>query len=88
MGWFKFFLEDSTVKNLITQFVLRSEDSRKKHNNTIDQVDKDISQWVQEALEECMDQAVYLMRLKEKIDENPELYQKTNTQITKTSSKD
>jgi len=78
MGWFKFFLEDNTVKNLLTSFVLRSEESRKKHNNTIDQVDRPISQWVQEALEEAQDLCVYLQKLKEVIDENPGIYNKNN----------
>jgi len=58
--------------------VLRSEESRKKHNNTIDQVDRPISQWVQEALEEAQDLCVYLQKLKEVIDENPGIYNKNN----------
>jgi hypothetical protein len=76
MGWFKFFIEDKTVQNLLTAFVLRSEESRKKHNNTIDQVEKPISQWAQEALEEAQDLCVYLQKLKEVLNENPELHKK------------
>jgi uncharacterized protein YheU (UPF0270 family) len=78
MGWFKFFIQDKTVQNLLTSFVLRSEQSREKHNNTIDQVDKPITQWVQEALEEAQDLCVYLQKLKEVLDENPGLHKTIN----------
>ena len=78
MGWFKFFIQDKTVQNLLTSFVLRSEQSREKHNNTIDQVDKPITQWVQEALEEAQDLCVYLQKLKEVLDENPGLHKIIN----------
>ena len=70
MGWFKFFIQDKTVQNLLTSFVLRSEQSREKHNNTIDQVDKPITQWVQEALEEAQDLCVYLQKGQEVRAEN------------------
>ena len=87
MGWFKFFINDITVRNLITDYIARSEMSRKKHNNTMDQVETSIDALVQDALEEAMDLTVYLKKLKEVLNENPELHKIINRKITYESSK-
>ena len=64
--------KDKTVNNLMVKFSNRSIVSNKKHNNTIDKVERPIKEWVSEALDEAMDMCVYLQRLLEKI-ENEEL---------------
>tara|TARA_R110002051_G_scaffold58842_1_gene108037 strand:+ start:1039 stop:1296 length:258 start_codon:yes stop_codon:yes gene_type:complete len=81
MGWFKFFIKDMTVLNLITDYIARSEESRKKHNNTMDQVETSIDALVQDALEEAMDLTVYLKKLKEILNENPDLHKIINRKI-------
>ena len=82
MGWFKFFIKDRTVLNLITDYISRSEESRKKYNNTMDQVETSIDALVQDALEEAMDLTVYLKKLKEILNENPDLHKIINRKIT------
>ena len=64
--------KDKTVNNLMVKFSNRSIVSNKKHNNTIDKVERPIKELVSEALDEAMDMCVYLQRLLEKI-ENEEL---------------
>tara|TARA_R100000234_G_C4989951_1_gene175043 strand:- start:956 stop:1279 length:324 start_codon:yes stop_codon:yes gene_type:complete len=61
-------VEDKTVNNLMYKFSKRAIISNKKHGDTINEVQKTTRQWVKEALEEAMDQCVYLQRLLEKID--------------------
>ena len=64
--------KDATLNNLMVKFSNRAIVSNKKHNNTIDKVERPIKEWVSEALDEAMDMCVYLQRLIEKI-ENEEL---------------
>jgi len=65
--------KDKTVNNLMIKFSSRALVSNKKHNNTIDKVEKSTKQWVVEALDEAMDMCVYLQRLLEKIENEEQL---------------
>ena len=55
--------KDTTVNALINEISNRAVKSNLKHGNTIDQVDKSIPEWVQEAKEEAIDMAVYVQQL-------------------------
>ena len=55
--------DDKTVNTLINKFSQRAANSNRKHGNKIHQVKKPVGKWVTEALEEAMDEAVYLQRL-------------------------
>mgnify|MGYP003110281666 CR=1 FL=1 len=55
--------KDKTVNALIREISDRAVKSNLKHGNTIDQVDKSIPEWVQEAKEEAIDMAVYVQQL-------------------------
>jgi len=55
--------KDKTVNALINEISNRAISSNLKHGNTIDQVDKSIPEWVQEAKEEAIDMAVYVQQL-------------------------
>tara|TARA_R100000742_G_C4187694_1_gene20778 strand:+ start:184 stop:561 length:378 start_codon:yes stop_codon:yes gene_type:complete len=55
--------KDETVNALIHEISNRAIKSNLKHGNTINQVDKSIPQWIQEAKEEAIDMAVYIQQL-------------------------
>tara|TARA_E500000305_G_scaffold42784_1_gene33153 strand:+ start:121 stop:489 length:369 start_codon:yes stop_codon:yes gene_type:complete len=55
--------KDKTVNALINELSSRAVSSNLKHGNTINEVDKSIPEWINEAKEEAMDMAVYLQQL-------------------------
>jgi len=55
---------DSIVKNVIQQFIDRSQKGKEKYGTDLDRTDLSISEWIQHAQEEHMDAILYLEKLK------------------------
>ena len=58
---------DSIVKSVIEQFTTRAEFGEKKYGVNLDREDLSILEWVQHAQEECMDNILYLEKIKQEI---------------------
>jgi len=65
----KWYFKDSTVTRIVGKHLDRAERSNKKYDNTINNVEKPLGKWAAEALDESLDQSVYIQRLLETIAE-------------------
>ena len=45
----------------------RSETGIRKYGTTLDRTDLEVKQWIDHAIEECLDQALYLQRIKDSL---------------------
>lgn len=57
-------IKDSIVKEIVNKFISRSELGIKKYGTTLDRNDLTIEEWVDHAVEECMDLMLYLYKIK------------------------
>ncbi len=55
---------DSIVDGLIDKFVDRASFGKQKYKSTLDREDLSLEQWLDHAIEESMDHALYLMKIK------------------------
>lgn len=55
---------DSVVDALIDKFIERASVGKKKYGTTLDRSDLSLEQWLDHAIEESMDHALYLMKIK------------------------
>lgn len=55
---------DSIVDSLIDKFIDRATLGKKKYGTTLDRQDLSLEEWLDHAIEESMDHALYLMKIK------------------------
>jgi hypothetical protein len=58
---------DSIVDSVIVRFKDRSIKGIKKYNNTMDRDDLSVTEWIDHAIEEQMDNILYLTKLKKEL---------------------
>lgn len=58
---------DTIVESVIVRFKDRSIKGIKKYNNTMDRDDLSITEWIDHAIEEQMDNILYLTKLKKEL---------------------
>lgn len=58
---------DSIVKEVVNKIKSRSEIGIKKYGTTLDREDLTTEEWLDNAIEECMDLMLYLYRIKKDI---------------------
>ena len=58
---------DTIVESVIVRFKDRSIKEIKKYNNTMDRDDLSITEWIDHAIEEQMDNILYLTKLKKEL---------------------
>lgn len=61
---YKYIMVDSIVEEVINKIKSRSDIGIKKYNNTLDREDMSTIEWIDAAIEEQMDNILYLTRLK------------------------
>ena len=59
--------KDSVVYRIAHLLKSRSETGIRKYGTTLDRTDLEIKQWIDHAIEECLDQALYLQRIKDSL---------------------
>jgi hypothetical protein len=59
--------KDSVVYRIAQLLKTRSETGIRKYGTTLDRTDLEIKQWIDHAIEECLDQALYLQKLKDSL---------------------
>ncbi len=55
---------DPVINDVITQVITRSEEGLAKFGKTMEQADGDTLHWLENAIEEALDCAVYLVKMK------------------------
>lgn len=60
-------MKDRIVQEIKDKFEQRSQLGIKKYGTTLERDDLSQEQWIEHAIEECMDLILYLQRLKHKI---------------------
>jgi hypothetical protein len=55
---------DSVVDSVIDQLISRSQTGKLKYNTDLDREDLSLEQWLQHAIEEQLDSALYLTKIK------------------------
>lgn len=60
-------MDDSIVKEVVNKIKSRSEIGIKKYGTTLDREDLTTEEWLDNAIEECMDLMLYLYRIKKDI---------------------
>jgi histidinol dehydrogenase len=63
-------MKDSIVESVIEKIKSRSDLGIKKYNKTLDRTDMSTIEWLDAAIEEQMDNILYLTRLKKNLIEN------------------
>jgi hypothetical protein len=58
---------DKVVFQIAAMLKSRSEKGITKYGVTLDRTDLNIDEWIQHAIEECLDQALYLQRIKNEL---------------------
>jgi hypothetical protein len=58
---------DTIVESVIVRFKDRSIKGIKKYNNTMDRDDLSVTEWIDHAIEEQMDNILYLTKLKKEL---------------------
>ena len=58
---------DSVVFKIAQLLRSRSETSIRKYGTTLDRTDLEVKQWIDHAIEESLDHALYLMKLKDEL---------------------
>jgi hypothetical protein len=59
--------KDTVVYRIAHLLRSRSETGIRKYGTTLDRTDLEVKQWIDHAIEECLDQALYLMKLKDEL---------------------
>jgi anthranilate/para-aminobenzoate synthase component II len=59
--------KDSVVYRIAHLLKNRSETGIRKYGTTLDRTDLEVKQWIEHAIEECLDQALYLQRIKDSL---------------------
>jgi len=59
--------KDSVVYRIAHLLKNRSETGIRKYGTTLDRTDLTIKEWIDHAIEECLDQALYLQRIKDSL---------------------
>jgi hypothetical protein len=59
--------KDSVVYRIATLLKTRSETGIRKYGTTLDRTDLSVKQWIDHAIEESLDHALYLMKIKEEL---------------------
>jgi len=57
--------KDSVVYRIATLLKSRSETGIRKYGTTLDRTDLEIKQWIEHAIEEALDLALYLQKIKD-----------------------
>jgi hypothetical protein len=57
--------KDTVVYRIAHLLRSRSETGIRKYGTTLDRTDLEVKQWIDHAIEECLDQALYLQKLKD-----------------------
>jgi hypothetical protein len=60
--------KDTVVYRIAHLLRSRSETGIRKYGTTLDRTDLDFKQWIDHAIEESLDHALYLMKLKDELD--------------------
>jgi len=60
-------MDDSIVEEVVNKIKSRSEVGIKKYGTTLDRQDLSTEEWLDNAIEECMDLMLYLYRIKKDI---------------------
>lgn len=59
--------KDSVVYRIAQLLKNRSETGIRKYGTTLDRTDLEVKQWIDHAIEESLDHALYLMKLKDEL---------------------
>jgi len=59
--------KDSVVYRIATLLKSRSETGIRKYGTTLDRTDLEIKQWIDHAIEEALDLALYLQKIKDSL---------------------
>jgi hypothetical protein len=59
--------KDTVVYRIAHLLRSRSETGIRKYGTTLDRTDLEVKQWIDHAIEECLDQALYLMKIKDEL---------------------
>jgi hypothetical protein len=59
--------KDSVVYRIAHLLRSRSETGIRKYGTTLDRTDLEVKQWIDHAIEESLDHALYLMKLKDEL---------------------
>lgn len=59
--------KDTVVYKIASLLRSRSETGIRKYGTTLDRTDLSIKQWIDHAIEECLDQALYLQKIKDEL---------------------
>jgi anthranilate/para-aminobenzoate synthase component II len=59
--------KDSVVYRIAQLLKTRSETGIRKYGTTLDRTDLSVKQWIDHAIEESLDHALYLMKIKEEL---------------------
>jgi hypothetical protein len=57
--------KDTVVYRIAHLLRSRSETGIRKYGTTLDRTDLEVKQWIDHAIEECLDQALYLQKIKD-----------------------
>jgi hypothetical protein len=57
--------KDTVVYRIAHLLRSRSETGIRKYGTTMDRTDLEVKQWIDHAIEECLDQALYLQKIKD-----------------------
>ena len=55
---------DSIVDSIVDKFIDRSRVGKKKYGTNLDRTDLSLTEWIDHAIEEAMDQILYLQKIK------------------------
>lgn len=59
--------KDTVVYRIASLLRSRSETGIRKYGTTMDRTDLEVKQWIDHAIEECLDQALYLQKIKDSL---------------------
>jgi hypothetical protein len=59
--------KDTVVYRIAHLLRSRSETGIRKYGTTLDRTDLEVKQWIDHAIEECLDQALYLQKIKDEL---------------------
>ena len=78
------------LDELISEFTNREQRGFEKYGTTMDRQDLSLQEWVQHALEEAMDLSLYLMKIKQTLNDTQRLpdYQKEDSRVNGSTNPD
>jgi hypothetical protein len=59
--------KDTVVYRIAHLLRSRSETGIRKYGTTLDRTDLEVKQWIDHAIDECLDQALYLQKIKDSL---------------------